>query len=236
MCGAGNTWKIKPLPIGLPHETDLKNFGTLGYSTVRQGPNGVIHILSTMTHPCLHYQINEAWFHATDEDTPVSDFVSTSRSSAEASAVHAKTANGGDASWSYIVDPVKGYLLDGAFAATFPNSSVVEYSASYSQGRRTSEAMRDGAGRLLWQWNHTQPSRSVFTKYDTSGATRVRSEFENLVAARDYHLIKSNPEGFRFIGLTADGPACIYHANGSVLAANTFKAGVVTGTAACTAR
>ena len=48
-CWQGKSWKIKPLPIALPHETDLKNFGTLGYSTVRQAPNGVIHILSTMT-------------------------------------------------------------------------------------------------------------------------------------------------------------------------------------------
>ena len=43
----------------------------------------------------------------------------------------------------------------------------------------------------------------------------------------DYHLIKSNPPGFRFTGLTAEGPACIYHANNSVLAANTFEAGVL---------
>lgn len=98
-------------------------------------------------------------------------------------------------------------------------------------------------------------NRSVLQKYDTSGALRVRSEFENQITARDYNLIvrlfsatlwsclppadgrrflqKSNPQGFRFIGLTADGPACIYHANGSVLAANTFKAGVVAGHATC---
>eukprot|EP01045_Picozoa_sp_COSAG04_P030483 COSAG04_NODE_5312_length_1661_cov_1.316261_2_plen_85_part_00 len=49
----------------------------------------------------------------------------------------------------------------------------------------------------------------------------------------DYHLIKSNPPGFRFTGLTAEGPACIYHANGSVLAANMFEAGVVRGKANC---
>ena len=33
----------------------------------------MIHILSTMTHPCLHYEINEAWLLAKDEDTAVSD-------------------------------------------------------------------------------------------------------------------------------------------------------------------
>ena len=28
----GATWRIKPLPVGLPHETDRMNFSTLGYS------------------------------------------------------------------------------------------------------------------------------------------------------------------------------------------------------------
>ena len=28
-------------------------------------------------------------------------------------AAHAKTASGGEARWSYVVDPVKGYLLEG---------------------------------------------------------------------------------------------------------------------------
>ena len=72
---------------------------------------GVCHsnriLLCCVSHPCLHYQINEAWFHATDEE----EYVSTSSFSpdltAASTAVHAKTANGGDASWSYKVDPAK---------------------------------------------------------------------------------------------------------------------------------
>jgi len=35
---------MRPLPVVLPHETVLKTFGTLGYSTVRQAPNGMIQI------------------------------------------------------------------------------------------------------------------------------------------------------------------------------------------------
>ena len=33
------------------------------------------------------------------------------------------------------------------------------------------------------------PNRSVFEKFDTAGALRVRSEFDNQIVARDYHLI-----------------------------------------------
>jgi hypothetical protein len=56
----GVTWRFKRLPVELPHEADRAR-GTLGYATVAQGPNGLIHVLATMTHPCLHYELNEAW-------------------------------------------------------------------------------------------------------------------------------------------------------------------------------
>ncbi len=59
----GNTWRIKSLPVTLPHEGD-RLAGTLGYATVRQGPNGIIHVLTTMTHPCVHYEFNEAWVYS----------------------------------------------------------------------------------------------------------------------------------------------------------------------------
>ena len=73
----------------------------------------MIHILSTMTHPCLHYQINEAWFHASS-DEPEMDSTATAALTAEAATVggdpmaaHSKTATGGQARWSYVIDPVR---------------------------------------------------------------------------------------------------------------------------------
>ena len=57
---SGTSWRIKPLPVQLPNHERGTN-GTLGYVTARQAPNGVIHVLSTETQPCLHYELNEAW-------------------------------------------------------------------------------------------------------------------------------------------------------------------------------
>ena len=34
---------------------------TLGYTALRQAPNGMIHLISTMNTPCLHFEFNEAW-------------------------------------------------------------------------------------------------------------------------------------------------------------------------------
>ena len=56
----GASWRIKTLPVQLPNHERGTN-GTLGYVTARQAPNGVIHILTTETQPCLHYELNEAW-------------------------------------------------------------------------------------------------------------------------------------------------------------------------------
>ena len=52
---------MKRLPVELPHESDRAR-GTLGYATVAQAPNGTLHVLArSSTHPCLHYEFNEAW-------------------------------------------------------------------------------------------------------------------------------------------------------------------------------
>lgn len=34
---------------------------TLGYSVLRQAPNGLIPLITTMNTPCLHFEFNEAW-------------------------------------------------------------------------------------------------------------------------------------------------------------------------------
>ncbi|MHC4527574.1 MAG: Calx-beta domain-containing protein, partial [Planctomycetota bacterium] len=60
----GLTWTIKKLTSALPHQCscwDCGNVGTLGYSAARQAPNGIIHVISTMNHPCQHFEMNEAW-------------------------------------------------------------------------------------------------------------------------------------------------------------------------------
>ena len=91
---------------------------------------------------------------------------------------HATTASGGTATWGFIDDPsIGGYALHGAFITTFPNSSVVEYNATYSHGVRLTESMATSS-HSLWRWTHGVPpppasttaeSRSVFERYDGAG-------------------------------------------------------------------
>lgn len=59
----GVTWRMKKLPGTQPHEKpEYQNDpDTLGYSAMRQAPNGMIHLITTMNNPCLHFEFNEAW-------------------------------------------------------------------------------------------------------------------------------------------------------------------------------
>ena len=65
----GVTWRIKRLPDAKPHEAHIHNWPTIGYSVARQAPNGVIHIISSMNHPSLHFELNEAWILSDDNAT-----------------------------------------------------------------------------------------------------------------------------------------------------------------------
>lgn len=63
----GKTWRIKPLPATLPqhHRTEHPS---LGYVTVRQSDNGMIHILTTTNYPGLEIEFNEAWIWSEEGD------------------------------------------------------------------------------------------------------------------------------------------------------------------------
>ncbi|MBM4041775.1 MAG: hypothetical protein FJ290_25030 [Planctomycetes bacterium] len=70
----GETWHIKKLAGALPHESGgRQGDATVGYSVARQAPNGVIHLITSMNHPSLHFELNEAWILSHEADTPASD-------------------------------------------------------------------------------------------------------------------------------------------------------------------
>jgi len=57
----GETWHIKKLAGAQLHESGGHDGATIGYSVARQAPNGVIHLITSMNHPSLHFELNEAW-------------------------------------------------------------------------------------------------------------------------------------------------------------------------------
>lgn len=189
----GVSWRIKPLPVQLPNYQRGTN-GTLGYVTARQAPNGVIHILTTVTQPCLHYELNESWVFSDAGDIAPETSGGTIKEFSE------KYSNGKLRSqWSARICPNGRYLVDGR-EMDFYESGVKQHEVVYASGRKTGgETFWLPDGKKLWSWSHDlKHNRSVWTQYWPNGRKRVESTWNTQPEARD--LKRS------FFGLVADGP------------------------------
>jgi hypothetical protein len=177
---SAKTWRIKRLPVELPHETDRKQ-GTLGYATVRQAPNGVLHVLATMTHPCLHYEFNEAWVMSDQGGAPSPSDGGEVRSYIE------KYADGAvRARWSARICGNGRYLLDGVETSFYANGSK-EHEVTYRNGRkRGTETFWGPDGDKMWSWTHEpEQNTSTWVHYWSNGRKWIESHWNTQPRARD---------------------------------------------------
>ena len=189
----GRTWHFKRLPVELPHEKDRK-FGTLGYSTVRQAPNGLLHVLATMTHPCLHYEFNEAWVYSDAGD------LAPEGSGGKAQRFREDYPNGKPrVKWTARICFSGRYLLDGKETSYYANGRK-EHEVTYTEGRKTgSETFWAEGGTKLWSWKHNpNKNTSTWTHFLPNGRKRVESTWNTSPQARD--LARN------FCGFVAHGP------------------------------
>jgi len=212
----GGTWHIKNLPVTLPHESD-RDYGTLGYSTIRQAPNGVLHILTTMTHPCMHYEFNESWVFSGEGDIPPETTGGTVYN-------YQENYPGGAlrATWAARVCPNGRYLLDGALT-TYYEDGTKEYEASFVGGKKTgTESFYSPGGVKLWSWEHPGET-SIWRHYWSNGLIRVESRWDNYPTPRDL-------PSRHFSGFFADGVTYHWDRDGAPARAYTFINGNYTGT------
>jgi hypothetical protein len=113
----------------------------LGYAVARQAPNGLIHIIGSMTHPSMAYELNEAWI--------LSDSMEETRISRPLRNVEAtqKTQRYPDgrmqATWSGKKDALGRFVLDGTETWYFPGGAK-EYEVTWDNGsKRGRESLPD---------------------------------------------------------------------------------------------
>jgi hypothetical protein len=210
----GASWHIKPLPVELPG-FQRTNHPTLGYVTARQGPNGVIHILTTITQPCLDYELNEAWIWSDAGDLAPENSGGTVKKFSE------KYPNGKNRSqWSARICPNGRYLLDGK-ETDYCENGAKQHQVIYASGRKTGEEnfwLPDG--KKLWSWSHDlKNNRSVWTQYWPNGNKKVQSTWNTKPTARDLNR--------SFFGLVADGPAKQWNEDGSLKFSGNFSKGLL---------
>ena len=212
----GASWRIKQLPVQLPNHARGTN-GTLGYVTARQAPNGVIHLLTTVTQPCLHYELNEAWVFSDAGDLAPETSGGKIRKYSE------NYTNGQLRSkWSARICPNSRYLLDGK-ETDFYATGAKQHEVTYASGRKTGvETFWSPDGKKLWSWSHDLKNhRSVWTQFWPNGRKKVESTWNAKPVARDLN--------HSFFGLVADGPVFHWADNGKVAMVDTFTNGIFTG-------
>ena len=212
----GASWHIKSLPVQLPGN-QRTNHPTLGYVTTRQGPNGVIHILTTITQPCLQYDLNEAWIWSDAGD------IAPETSGGEIKPFTEKYPNGKIRSqWSARLCANGRYLLDGRETDFYENGQK-QHEVTYASGRKTGEEnFWSQDGKKLWSWSHdSKNNTAVWTLFWPNGQAKIQSTWNTKPTARD--LDRS------FFGLVANGPVFQWNENGEPTHAYIFTNGTFAG-------
>jgi antitoxin component YwqK of YwqJK toxin-antitoxin module len=210
----GASWHIKPLPVQLPG-FQRTNHPTLGYVTARQGANGVIHILSTITQPCLHYELNEAWIWSDARD------IAPENSGGVVKEFSETYPNGQLRSqWRARICPNGRYLLDGK-ETDYYDSGAKQHEVTYKNGRKAGkEIFWSPSGAAIWAWEYDlKKHRAVFTRYWSNGNKMSESHWNTQPEARD---LKRN-----FFGLVADGQAKQWNEDGSLKFSGKFSNGLL---------
>ncbi len=215
----GASWHVKQLPVQLPNH-QYRKYGTLGYVTARQGPNGVIHILTTETQPCLHYELNEAWINSDAEDIAPETTGGVVKNFSE------NYPDGKIRSeWSARICPHGRYLLDGKETDYYEDGSK-QHEVVYVSGRKTGlETFWSPDGNKVWSWSHDLTNNTaIWTQYWPNGTMKSQSSWTTEGPARDL--------SHNFFGLVANGPAYEWTENGGPVHACLFTNGIFAGNCA----
>ncbi len=212
----GQTWTIKQLPVTRPHTKD-KKAGTAGYVTAAQGPNGVIHILTTLTKPSLHYELNEAWILAS-----VAGDVQLETIGGKVEQYSEKYPNGKlRAKWSARITPRGRYLLEGKETTCYADGKK-ESESSYANGRPVTQTYWSPSGVKLWTWAYDNKNNTaLWTQFWANGKKKVVSTWVTSPK------LKTNQGERAFFSKFAHGLATLYNMDGSVKATNTFNMGCI---------
>ena len=184
----GTTWRVKTLPHTLSHEASTfrdrdpllwspyhHDHGTLGYAVATQTPDGLIHLIGSMTQPSQEFEMNEAWI--------LSGSRETTQPATSATGVVQGTrtyANGApQATWTGKVSADGRYLLDGVETWFYPTRAK-QYEVTYKDGVKTgSESYWNPDGKKAWEWTRRPDGTATWLQYWDNGAKKHESHWKD---------------------------------------------------------
>lgn len=175
----GNTWHIKKLEAAQVHENprvaEAMKGETIGYSVARQAPNGIIHLITTMNNPCLHFEMNEAWILSSDtEEKPETTSISKVKNYQD------KYQNGKvKIKWEAGIANDGRYLLHGK-ETWFYEDGKKQREANYKLGRKVgNEIYWSRDGKKLWEWQHKEDGSSIWIQFWSNGQKKSESIWQD---------------------------------------------------------
>jgi hypothetical protein len=174
----GRTWAMKPLP---------GNILTVGYVTATQGPDGVIHIVTTKNTVNYEIELNEAWVldKTAGEEEPMPAQMKERRSYTE------RYPNGHvKAAWSAGRTADGRVLLDGPEKFFYPDGEPM-WTVDFRAGEKTGvEQWLRESGTPIWVKTYADDRTWTWETFDTSGRRVATSHWKGK------HLLSSDvPDG-----------------------------------------
>lgn len=190
----GETWTFKQLWGTQNRKKTPDMFGgasTLGYSAMKQSPDGLIHIVCSNVHPLLHLCFNESWLLGDDTPEPPEAELMASYASKLVTerTVYQEYYAGGGLRCRYsggIADDGR-FLLDGPETFWYENGSIMTES-TYTLGKKTGYfTYFDSQGKPVKRFIYPEiPGDDLEEWYETfwPGTDRVKSRafFRNRIA------------------------------------------------------
>jgi formylglycine-generating enzyme required for sulfatase activity len=178
----GQTWTIKPLLGAQPHEDGKLASSTIGYSAARQASNGVIHLITTMNRPNLHFELNEAWI--LDRSATRADPLLTTSSGplTDVRQYDEKYPNGQPRlTWSAGLGSDGRCLLESREVWYYGNGQK-QREATYRQGYKVGrETYWSPSGHVEWTWDHQLDGSAVWTQFWSNGQRKSVSTWRNFM-------------------------------------------------------
>lgn len=213
----GETWHIKSLAAAQIHDAylhgrDMSEEGgwhsppvhreaTIGYSEVTQSPDGIIHLITSCNHPCLHFEMNEAWILDTQNQ---SETVLPVTSSPVQDWVESHPGDYPRVTCSEARNELGQAVLHGLETWNYDDGSR-HYEAHYENGVKVgSETCWDPDGRVRW--------------------TKARDEHGDMTWSQYWPNRRIKAES-RWHGNVASGPARLWSEDGTLISEVTFENG-----------
>lgn len=175
----GETWRIKRLPGNFSVK---RGKPSLGYSVARQGPNGLIHLVTSSNHPGLHYEFNEAWILSDETFADDDDAMNQSRATSitDVREHRENYANGQPRIlWSSGRANDGRILLHGT-ETWFYADGTKQREASYKLGVKAGrETYWSPTGAKESEWDHRADGTSVWRTWWSDGSLRSESTWKN---------------------------------------------------------